>query len=67
MKKKITLMAWAAAHYDPPPGRETLRRWARDCRIFPFPKKVGRTYYVDPDARYIDPKNPVSLVERISQ
>lgn len=56
MAKKITLEAWAAQLYDPPPSIKTLRRWTRECRIFPRPQLLGRTYYVDPEARYIDPK-----------
>jgi hypothetical protein len=40
--------------YAPPPNLDTLRRWARDLKIFPFPQKVGRTYYVEPDAEYRD-------------
>jgi hypothetical protein len=51
---KITLEEWAKRHYQPPPNLDTLRRWARDLRIFPFPQKVGRMYYVDPDAEYRD-------------
>jgi hypothetical protein len=54
MKQKVTLEAWAAPRYCPPPSIKTLRRWARECRIFPAPEKVGRTYYVEPDARYIE-------------
>jgi hypothetical protein len=50
--KKITLKAWAQAHFDPPPAAKTLQRWARNCWIFPVPEKIGRTYYVDPDARF---------------
>lgn len=61
MAKKITLEAWAAPRWSPPPSIKTLRRWARECRIFPPPEKVGRTYYVDPEARYIDPSKPASL------
>jgi hypothetical protein len=56
MSKKITLEAWAAPLFDPVPKIKTLRLWARECRIFPRPQKVGRTYYVDPDARYVDHK-----------
>jgi len=52
--RKITLQAWAVRHYDPPPGIATLRAWARDGKIQPAPQKVGRTYYVHPDARHID-------------
>jgi len=55
MAKKIPLTEWAEARYEPPPSIHTLRKWARDCRIFPIPEKVGRTYYVDAEARYIDP------------
>lgn len=61
MSKKITLEAWAAQLYDPPPSIKTLRRWARECRIFPAPQKIGRTYYCEPDARYIDPSKPASI------
>lgn len=53
MSKKITLQAWAEARYDPVPSAKTLRRWARDCWIFPIPQKVGREYRVDEDARFI--------------
>lgn len=56
MSKKITLEAWAAQLYDPPPSIKTLRRWAREHRIFPRPQLLGRAYYVDSDARYVDPK-----------
>jgi len=56
--KKITLEQWAKSKFDPPPCRETQRRWARDCKIFPVPQKIGRAYYVEPNARYIDPTKP---------
>lgn len=49
---KITLEEWAVRRYQPPPTTHTLRRWARDLKIFPFPEKVGRAYYVDPEAEY---------------
>jgi hypothetical protein len=54
MSQKITLDEWAKRKYSPPPNVDTLRRWARDMKIFPFPQKVGRTYYVDPNAEYKD-------------
>lgn len=53
MRPKVTLEQWAAAKYNPPPSLYTLRKWARDCWIYPLPEKVGRTYYVDPDARFV--------------
>ncbi len=61
---KITLESWAAKHYDPPPSLWVLRRWARDGEIHPMPEKVGRTYYVNHDARRFT-GSPVSLVERM--
>jgi len=53
--KLITLEAWAVATYgQDSPHINTLRRWARDARIYPLPVKHGRTYFVTPDARYVD-------------
>lgn len=57
MSKKITLQAWAEQRFDPPPSIHTLRKWARDCWIFPIPEKVGREYRVDPEARYVGSQN----------
>jgi hypothetical protein len=62
--KSITLEAWAAARYDPPPSIWVLRRWARDGELFPAPEKVGRTYYVREDARRITAP-AMSLVDRL--
>lgn len=50
---KITLEAWAAPRYDPPPHSKTLQRWARDGWIYPMPEKVGKTYYVARNAVFI--------------
>ncbi|HEY0834655.1 MAG TPA: excisionase [Azospirillum sp.] len=77
--KLMTLEEWASAVYgSKPPALATLRRWARESRIYPAPEKHGRTYYVSAGARYIDPSKPLpvpiqttsgpirrSLVERI--
>ena len=54
MNKKVTLEEWAKSQYETPPPIKTLRKWAREFRIFPLPQKCGRTYYVDPKARYTD-------------
>lgn len=53
MSLKITLTAWAAKQFDPPPAENTLRAWARNGRIIPAPVKVGRSYYVEPTAKHI--------------
>jgi len=50
---KITLTAWAARHFERPPVENTLRIWARQGRIVPTPIKIGRTYYVEPNAQHI--------------
>ena len=43
--KKIPLLEWAAARYDPVPPLSTLRRWAREGEIYPRPEKVGKQIY----------------------
>ena len=44
--KKIMLSAWAAERYDPLPPLHTLRRWAREGKIYPKPELVGGEYMV---------------------
>ena len=53
MVKKITLKAWAAARYDPPPSARTLQKWAREGDLHPPPVKLGRCYYISPKAMHI--------------
>jgi hypothetical protein len=51
----LTLQSWAAAVYgEAAPAAATLRRWARDGLICPAPEKHGRSYFVQPNARYLD-------------
>lgn len=70
--KKIPLCQWGEARYDPPPSAWTLRRWVREGQIYPPPEKVGKGYYVHPDARRISVDTGAaaalpggSLVERL--
>lgn len=49
----VRLSVWAAQQYNPPPAERTLRLWVREGRIVPAPVKIGRAYYVSPDARHI--------------
>jgi hypothetical protein len=65
--KLILLEAWGAEHFDPPPSLWTLRAMARTDKIQPPPVKVGKAYYVDPDARPVDPNRRLTLVERMQQ
>jgi hypothetical protein len=52
--KLISLSEWASRRYNPAPHPNTLRRWVREAKIVPVPKKHGRAYYVEEDARYTD-------------
>ncbi|HYH38547.1 MAG TPA: excisionase [Azospirillum sp.] len=59
-EKLLTLEEWARTVYgDHPPAVVTLRRWAREARIYPAPEKHGRTYFVPGNARYLDPSKPI--------
>jgi len=69
--KLIPLSEWAAKTYgEHAPNVDTLRRWARESLIYPRPVKHGRTYFVAPDATYVQPFAPERprrrrLVERL--
>lgn len=55
----LTLEAWGRARYgECCPSLKTLRRWVREAKILPAPKKNGRSYFVSPHARYIDFNDP---------
>jgi Excisionase-like protein len=57
-EKLTTLESWATKVYgDHAPSIYTLRRWVRDAKIFPIPKKHGRTYFVEETAQYIQDYN----------
>ncbi|MDR5726732.1 MAG: excisionase [Terriglobia bacterium] len=57
-ERLTTLETWAKRVYgDSAPSIHTLRRWARDAKIFPVPKKHGRTYFVEETAEYISDYN----------
>ncbi|HHL2824712.1 TPA: excisionase [Citrobacter murliniae] len=55
MAKLLKLQEWASEVYASPPSLSTLRRWAREGRIYPAPKLHGKEYKVSPDAVYVDP------------
>jgi hypothetical protein len=59
VSKLVPLDIWAARRYgEKPPSIHTLRRWVREAKIVPVPKKNGRSYYVSENARYIDYNDP---------
>lgn len=66
-KKLILLTDWGAARFDPPPSLWTLRAMARTGKIQPRPVKVGKAYYVDPDARVVNPNERPTLVQRLQR
>lgn len=60
----IPLEKWAEQQYgEDAPSIYTLRRWARDGKIRPVPRKHGRTYFVQADASYVD--HQAELVKRL--
>lgn len=67
MSKRITLTAWAACAFDPPPSLWTLRKMVREGRIDPPAVKVGKSYYVQDDARPVDPNRRPTLVDRLKK
>ncbi|KVR46376.1 hypothetical protein WM11_31450 [Burkholderia ubonensis] len=53
--KLIPLHVWAEQMFgDYAPHRHTLRNWIKNGKIHPVPIKVGRSYFVSPDAEYFD-------------
>ncbi|WP_284454337.1 excisionase [Cupriavidus campinensis] len=53
--KLITLEDWADRMFgEARPHRNTLRNWRKAGLISPLPVKCGRTYFVEPDAVYMD-------------
>lgn len=51
---KVRLDLWLQRNFDPPPHIRTARHWIKTGRIYPIPIKVGRAYYVEESAEYID-------------
>ncbi len=49
----ITLPEWAALTYSKVPHQNTLLKWVHEGRIQPRPQKVGRSWWVRPNAEYV--------------
>jgi predicted site-specific integrase-resolvase len=55
MPRLITLEEWAERMFGKDRiGQSTLYKWRRDGWIVPSPIKVGRQYFVEPNAVYAD-------------
>jgi hypothetical protein len=61
----ILLEDWANAKFKPVPSKHTLWALARTDRIDPPAHKVGKVYYVAPDAKLKEPQRAGSLVRRL--
>lgn len=59
MTKLMNLIEWANKTYSKPPSLSTLRRWAREGRIYPAPELHGKEYKLHPDSVYVNPRKPV--------
>jgi len=63
MPRLIPLSDWAVEVFgEHKPHSSTLLRWVHDGRIKPQPKKIGRTYFVEPKAEYVEAE--CDLLER---
>ena len=62
----LTLPEWNARQ-PRPRSLETVRRWVRECRIAPPPKKDGREYLFHESAVKVDITQPATggLLKRI--
>lgn len=53
--KLIPLIDWASITFgEKKPHINTLRRWVNDGLISPRPQKIGKAWYVKPNAEYKD-------------
>lgn len=65
--KSVSIPKWLELHYasdDPArPAINTVRAWCRDGKLYPRPRKQGRSYFLDPRAVYVDPSSITSMRE----
>ena len=62
----ITLEEWAANRLGQnAPNRDTLRRWAREGKLYPNPQKIGRTYFLPKNAEYVTDYNNTDFMRRV--
>lgn len=51
--KLVSLKDWAQMTFgERTPHVNTLRNWVNNGRIYPRPMKIGRGWFVKPDAQY---------------
>lgn len=65
--REIPLEVWAGEKFgEHAPSIGTLRRWARDGKIYPAPRKIGRDWMVSPRADYVTNYTDIARVQRES-
>lgn len=64
-QKRITLAEWGRREFGNGVTIFTLRRWAQDDKIYPKPEKIGRTYFVAENARYVTDYNDPTFLEAV--
>ena len=63
MARLILLTEWAKEEFsEPVPTPSTLSKYAKAGMIFPLPKKVGRRWRVDPQARFVGMVNKPQVI-----
>lgn len=51
----VPIRVWAEMMFgEHAPHKNTLRNWINSGRIHPRPRKIGRSWYVQPDAEYVE-------------
>jgi hypothetical protein len=61
---KVRLDEWLKREFDPPPPIRTARLWINAGKIYPAPKKIGRSYYVEEGAVFRGAIEKPRLVHR---
>lgn len=49
----VRLNEWAVSQFSRVPHYNTLIRWVHDGKIQPQPKKIGRSWWVKPEAEHV--------------
>ncbi|WP_337021803.1 excisionase [Pantoea anthophila] len=62
MAQLLNLTEWLSETSSQPPSLSTLRRWAREGRIYPCPELHGKEYRLHPEAVYLNPRKRVRNV-----
>lgn len=60
MARLVSLKEWAIYEFgDLSPGKATLNKYAKNGMISPLPVKVGRSWMVEKNARYVGLLTPL--------